>query len=404
MGNRLLKVLSIRPFLFLWLAEIFTQIAINMVNFALIVVAFNIAKSNTAVSGIVLSFTLPAIFFGILAGVYVDRWNKKQVLLATNILRAALLFVLASFHTNLAVIYFISFLIAMATQFFIPAETPMIPLLVPKNLLLSANALFGLGIYGSILVAYALSGPFIILLGNGYIFAFLGIFFLVASLFATFIRIPHKASEIDIKPEQLSLSNEIKHALSMVTKKKAVYQSLILLTLAQVLFLIVAVIGPGFADETLHVSVSTFPIIFITPATIGMIIGALLLGYFFHNRPKQLIVNSGIFLSAFGFLILPTAIHFNIPFLTPIHITIMVAFLLGFANALVFIPSNTIVQEETVSELRGRVYGLLSSLVGVFSLFPIIIAGGLSDIFGVAAVLRGIGVVIFLLGLLRVFF
>ncbi|MBI3092680.1 MAG: MFS transporter, partial [Candidatus Levybacteria bacterium] len=88
MNNYLLRVLSIRPFFFLFLSEIFSQIAMNMTNFILIIVAFELTKSNTAVSLIVLSFTVPTIIFGILAGVYVDRWNKKQVLFLTNIIRA----------------------------------------------------------------------------------------------------------------------------------------------------------------------------------------------------------------------------------------------------------------------------------------------------------------------------
>jgi hypothetical protein len=52
-----------------------------------------------------------------------------------------------------------TFGVSLVTQFFIPAETPIIPLLVRKELLLSANALFGMGIYASIFLAYALSGP-----------------------------------------------------------------------------------------------------------------------------------------------------------------------------------------------------------------------------------------------------
>src|SRR5260221_5209283 len=161
MTNRCLLALTNRSFLFLFLAELVSQIAMNMMNFILILVAFTLTTSNTAVSGIVLSFTIPAIFFGILAGVYVDRKNKKKILLLTNILRGLLLVLLAFVHEKLLFVYAISFFIATITQFFIPAETPMIPILVKKDALLSANALFGLALYGSLLIAYALSGPFL---------------------------------------------------------------------------------------------------------------------------------------------------------------------------------------------------------------------------------------------------
>lgn len=411
MDSKLLKVLSIRPFLFLWLAEVFTQIAINMVNFALIVVAFEITKSSTAVSGIILSFTIPAIFFGVIAGVFVDRWNKKTVLIITNVFRFILLFLLAYFHSDLFLIYLLSLLIAIVTQFFIPAETPMVPQLVKKNLLLSANSLFGLGIYGSILIAYALSGPVIVFLGNFYIFSFLAVLFLFSAFLVTLIKVPK-----NLEGEVLNIANnnaynnsissfieEIKHAFSVITKKSSVYHSLVLLTLSQVLFLIVAVIGPSFATQILKVSVTQFPILFITPATIGMVAGAFFLGHFVHNKKKGYIVNIGIFASAVSFFLLPNIAHFSF-LLNPATATVVLAFFMGLANALVFIPSNTIVQEEIVSELRGKVYGFLSSMVGLFSLFPVVLAGGFSDIFGVGAVLIGIGVFILFFGFIKMFF
>src|SRR5579872_5283402 len=133
MNNSLFATLKNRSFFFLWLAEVFSQIAMNTMNFILILVAFSLTNSNTAVSGIVLSFTIPAIFFGILAGIFVDRWNKKYVLFVANALRALLLFVLSFIHSNLFGLYLLTFLISIITQFFIPAETPMIPLIVKKE-------------------------------------------------------------------------------------------------------------------------------------------------------------------------------------------------------------------------------------------------------------------------------
>ena len=70
--------------------------------------------------------------FGILAGVWVDRWNKKSVLIVTNLLRALIVFPLAFFYRSLGLVYLATFGVAMATQFFIPAETPIIPLLVKR--------------------------------------------------------------------------------------------------------------------------------------------------------------------------------------------------------------------------------------------------------------------------------
>jgi len=82
-------------------------------------------------------------------------------------------------------------------------------------------------------------------------------------------------------------------------------------------------------------------------------------------------------------------------------VMIIFAILLGISNALIFVPSNTILQEETTEGVRGKVYGALNALIGVFSLIPVIAAGSLSDVFGVGNVLTLIGVILVLTGIFR---
>ena len=418
MNNRMLAVLSIKPFFFLWLAEIFSQIAQNMVNFVLIIVAFKIAQSNTAVAGIVLSFTVPAILFGILAGVYVDRWNKKNVLLTTNIIRTFLLISLAVLPLSLPFIYVLSFAISVVTQFFIPAETPIIPLLVNKKLLLSANALFGMGIYGSVLVAYALSGPFLVFFGERYVLLILAFFFAIAAGFVSFIRISKRMKErLDVHREATPVV-EMKNAFAIMVRTKEISHSLFLLTLSQLLILVLAVLGPGFASQILKIKVDDFPLLFVTPSALGMVVGAVSVGTFFHSVQKQKLATIGVFLAGLAMLCLPygskvasrdivVAINAYLPQFLAIdilHIMVFLAFLLGFANALVFVPSNTLLQEKTTDEFRGKAYGALSALVGVFSLIPIVIVGELADVFGVGKVITGIGIILIFIGVLRLLF
>jgi len=409
MRNRLFHALTIKPFLFLWLAEIFSQIAVNMMNFVLLVIAFDLTHSNTAVSGIILATTLPAVFFGLFAGVYVDRRDKKKILLATNIIRGFLLLLLIPFHTNLALIYLLTIIISVVTQFFLPAETPMIPLLVRKDLLLSANALFGIGVYGSILFAYALSGPLLIFLGRSDIFIVLAVMFFLAGLFVTLIK-NHKYDNDksfigEIEP--LNFREEIKKSFVLISKTKKIYDSLVLLALSQMLILIVGVIGPGYATQVLGISVEKFPLLFVTPAAFGMILGAIAVDYFSHKISKQKCATTGVFLAGLGVTLMPFVpfMSFGIFFSPQIEIIFfmfVVAFILGFSNALVFVPSNTVVQEETSNAFRGKIYGALNSLIGLFSLFPIIMIGGFADLFGVAKVLTGIGIAIVLFGISRV--
>lgn len=397
----LLRALSIRPFLFLWLSEIFSQIAFNMLNFILVIVAFGLTKSSTAVSGIVLAFTIPAILFGMLAGVYVDRWDKKRVLLVTTLIRFVLSLLLMVVHTNIAFVYLFTFAVSLVTQFFIPAETPMIPLLVRSNLLLSANALFGMGVQGSLLIAFALSGPLLLLLGKTWIFLLLGMFFLAASFFVVLIRVPKASQEEEEEGRQeakrLSVVSEMKHTYNLIVQRKQISQSLFLLGFSQVLILVIAVIGPGFSEAILQLPVEQFLLVFITPAALGMVVGAILVGNFFYEHAKTKMVSVGLFVAAFSMLLLPYGSKETLVFI------VSLASIIGLANALIFVPSNTIIQENTSVELRGKVYGGFNALAGIASLLPVILAGSLTDTLGVGHVITGIGIVMLAIAALYTF-
>lgn len=415
--KKILLAFKERSFRMLWLGEIFTQISINLLNFFLIFLVFSLTKSNTAVSWLVISFTLPAIFFGWIAGVYVDRWDKKKVLFATNIIRAALLAVLAFFDTNIFVIFAITFLVALVTQFFVPAESPMIPKVVPSSMLYSANALFSIGLYGSILLAYILSGPALIYLENYQTLLLLALSLLVGAVFIFFISLPPTAKKA-LKQEPASdIVKEIKLVFAFIAGKPAIYHSLFFLAMTQILLLIIASIAPGYTAEILKISIKQFPIVFMIPAVLGVVVGAVLLSSIMHDISREKIINAGLFLSGIAILLMPygsriasrdfvQALNLYLPDLLHISgpdLLTSFAFTLGIANAFVFVPSNTILQEVTSEELRGKIYGVLNSMIGLLSLIPLMIVGGLSDAFGVGKVLIGIGVGILLIGVGRLF-
>ncbi len=416
--KKILLAFQVRSFSMLWLGEIFTQISVNLLNFFLIFLVFSLTKSNTAVSWLVISFTVPAILFGLLAGVYVDRWDKKHVLFITNLLRAALLIILALFDTNLAVIYTVAFLVALITQFFIPAESPMIPVVVPPKMLYSANALFSIGLYGSMLFAYILSGPALIYLESYQIILLLAALLVLGALFISFISLPKiKKPKLKIRVKQ-SIRSEIHSVIALITKKPVILHSLFFLAMTQILLLIIASIAPGYADEVLHIDIKHFPIIFIMPAALGVVIGAGLLSSLLSEVSRSKIITFGLFLSGIAILLMPygsriasreiiTTLNTFLPSFLTISVSDLLtlfAFSLGLANAFVFVPSNTILQEATSEELRGKMYGVLNMMIGLLSLVPLIVVGGLSDLVGVGRVLIGIGVGIICIGIGRVVF
>lgn len=414
MRNPIFKVLSIPSFLFLIISQFFSQLAINLLNFVLLLVVFDLSKSNFAVAGVVLSFTIPSIIFGILAGIYVDNWNKKHVLVYTNILRALGVFPLIFVSKELSLVYLLSFLVSVVTQFFIPAEAPIIPHLVKKKLLLSANAWYSMCIFGSIIIAFALSGPLVLFLGTVNVFVLITALYAVSAIFAALIRFKYDSKS---SANRVNMLDEVRDAFSLMAKKDKVYHSLFLLTLLQTLILVIAVIGPGYATNVLHIKVEEFPLLFVTPAVLGMAAGAIIIGNFLHNKSKQGLAKLGLLIFGLVMVVFPygsfivsqefvSKLNTLLPpimNINSIHLLLLMAVVIGFSFSLIFVPSTTILQEETTDRQRGKIYGSLNTLIGIVSIIPILGVGFLSDIVGVEKVISGIGFSVICIALLRIF-
>src|SRR5581483_9195257 len=82
------RVLKNRSFLLLWLAQLLSQTVFNAANYGIIALVTAITHSTVLVGVAIVSFTLPAVPFSLLAGVYVDYLDKRLVLWVSNILRA----------------------------------------------------------------------------------------------------------------------------------------------------------------------------------------------------------------------------------------------------------------------------------------------------------------------------
>src|SRR5919107_1574262 len=161
-----LAVFRNRPFLLLWLAQASTQIGGNMVIFGLTVIISKSTGSTTAVSALILTFLVPAVLFSAVAGVFVDRLDRRLVLIVTNVLRGLAFLAMFFVGDNLIGIYILNVLVSTITVFFGPAEAAMIPILLPKRQLLAANGIFTLTLNAAFALGFALLGPLVVNLAS----------------------------------------------------------------------------------------------------------------------------------------------------------------------------------------------------------------------------------------------
>lgn len=405
--------LFMTPFPKLWASQVLSQIAQNLLNFALIIQVFQLAShsrfANVAVGMLILSFGIPSIIFAALAGVYVDYWDRKKVLVATNLLRALLVLGYMAVGANLWMILALSFVISAVTQFFTPAEAAAIPSLVTKQQLVLANSLFVFTMYGSFIVGYSLAGPVISLMGDRAPFYLTSAMFALAGLLCLLLPTLRVAQVQARRFGEIlrTAKAEIRTSWSTILENHNLYYPIFQLTMTQTLVGIILTLAPALSLALLKLALPDASHVLIIPAGLGMVAGVLVVGQLIKRWDKISLIALGTTLAALALMSLGLSgqLYRNLgdsQIASIRTVTIIVAvlvFVLGLMNAWISVTSQTLLQEHSSEELRGRVFGALNMLINVAATLPIFLAGILADLFSVTKVIFALGVAVLLYGL-----
>jgi MFS family permease len=416
-------------FVNLWVNQILVQLAYNALNFALIIWVFRLTGSNTAVSALLFAVYLPAVIFGLFAGVLVDVSDRKKIIIAINLLLSLLFFSLIFLKFHYSAILAIAFLVNTLAQFYVPAESSAIPIIVKKSQLLIANSLFSTTLFSSFLIGFALAGPFINHLGINFVFGFGGISLLLAFLFA--LKFPSVVNKSDSQGRKLIKSiekadflgikqvglSEIKETVKMIKRHYPLLFSIAILGGVQTVIGMLAVLIPAFFERVLQIKATDASQVIILPLGLGMILGGFIIGRLGHRFAKRSIVGKGVLLAGLLFfavgvapLISPVINYFPghhspLPFFYQPPLSAVLAigsFFLGMTMVSIVIPSQTVLQESTPEEDRGKVFAVLGTVMAGMSLIPVLVAGILADIFGALPIFIAMGGAIALCGLLAI--
>lgn len=417
--GRLIDVLRNRPFLRLWLVQALSQTGQNMVNFAVLILVagvvqrHQISQANTAVGIAVLSFSVPAILFAPVAGVVVERARKRTVLIVTNALRglAVVGFVLIGPDWRpllaLSTVYAITFVSGTVGQFFGPALGAAIPELVPQKDTVHANALFNLTFTASQLAGFAALGPLLIkIVGlDQVLVGIIVIFALCAVLSVTIPGTPPPAGRAGEESPFRRMVHDVQEGVLVILQSPVLLKAIGYLSLATASYLMVAVLGPEFITGVLGLPQQDFAFI-IAPAGLGVLVGVLAVGRIAGRLgPERTIdwgvTGAGVLLAILG--LLASIDRLFRPGATTVGLGSIVAAgalaaLLGVANAFILAPSQSLLQSASPPHVRARVYGAFFTVSNAVAFIPIIFAGALADLFGVAKVLVGIGAILFVAG------
>jgi MFS family permease len=410
-------VLSNRRFFVLWLAQLFSQVAQNAILFTLLVIVLTKTNSTTDTSILVLSYVVPSLLFGMVAGVLVDRWRKRDILIATNAFRsfAAVAFLLSSDHVELILAVNIAF--SAVGQFFATAEVATVPSLVPKSQLIAANSLVSLAWTAAQFGGMVFFAPIVIkTFGADALFIATALFFATAALLVRWL--PRNVGEREVREAQeaqeerfiQTAPRELGKALRLLRSDPASCLAMAQLTLSSSLVLLFAVLVPRFMQEVLDVRPDDAVYIF-APTGIGAIFGLRLLPWLAGKIGKDRVVAFGLVglaacLIALGLVQNIADALQRTEALNPfgqerlgglsllVALTMFFAGPLGLTYAMVNAPAQTVLHERAPPEMRGRVFGAQMALASVAAIIPLLLVGAVADIYGVSFVLFNIAVAV----------
>ncbi|PZS02794.1 MAG: hypothetical protein DLM69_03665 [Candidatus Chloroheliales bacterium] len=434
------SVLRNRNFLRLWIAQAVSMSAQNMINYILIAQVSAITNgSAVAVSGVILCFSIPSIIFAAIAGVFVDRTSKRRMLIITNVLRA--ISILGYFLTiqhplglpfalpvaaTLPLIYVTTFAFATISQFFTPAEAATIPLLVRREQLISANAYFNLTLTVAQLAGFAVLGPILVRL-----FGYEPLYFLIFVMYIICVGLvyflPQKEPVRDVSKTVGFGQNvgkvveEVKEGWSFIRSSRVVMTAIVHLSIAATLLMILAVIGPKLLIE-FFAGTKMFPdpdtaaqeasknlIYLIVPGAVGMVAGVLSVSRIAKEHNREALVNYSLLgagvtlmllaIANFGLGILGnTFLGHNFSTTTLLIILGVLTFGLGVMNSFIQVPSQTILQEYSPEEIRGRVFSAYQTMLNVLLIFPLLFAAVIADIIGALWTMAILAVIVIAVG------
>jgi predicted MFS family arabinose efflux permease len=408
-----------KQFMCLWIAQVFSQFADRavFVLFVAVLTTMDAARAHQLgaaelTSRLYIAFTIPAVLLSPVAGVFVDRWSNKAVLIVSNLMRAGFVALVATpmASKSQAFAFALAFLISIGSQFFGPAETSSIPRLVKPGELYSANSLFFTTMMIALGFGFAIGDPIIKQTGlSNAPWAIAGGFLIAALLLVGISDNRRKTPTKDVWWE------ELRFGIAYIANKPPVFKAIAKITFLFSTIITLNILAVGLAEQVIHIAAYKFGYI-IAAAGIGMGIGNFWVGEHAKNSNPTVVVYTGftglgLFMSLLGslgfiqdYLIPMCGIHnfeFNGIFMS---VPLLLASLIGVSCALVAVPTQAALQEAVPEQLRGKVFSAQNTAMSAASTIPVVLAGVSADNLpgGVSTTMLLLGVPTLIFGWLQV--
>jgi MFS family permease len=391
-GSSIRDLLSLRDFRLLWSGQVVSSFGDALTNLALLITAQRLTGSTAAVAATAIAIAIPQLTFGVLSGVYVDRWDRKRVMVVSDIVRAVLVlgFLLVTTADRMWLLYGVAFLQATIGTFFNPARTALMPAVVPADGLLGANSLSEMSRVVAGVAGTAAAGLIAGVGSIAVVFWFDAVTFLVSAL--AIARIATEAAPA-IGSERPSVRAELSAGLQLIARSRPLVGVLtgggvVMLGLGAVNVLLVP-----FVIDVLGISESWFGALELSQVSSMVAAGALLAVVAPRIRPTHVI---SLGLMGAGVVVAAMSLVGNVWHLMAL------LFAVGWVITPLQASVQTIVQRTVPGPKLGRVGAVLSTVTTGANVISMAAAGVIAAAIGVRAVFMVAGLIAIAAGLATV--
>ncbi|QPC81978.1 MFS transporter [Phototrophicus methaneseepsis] len=345
---------------------------------------FQLTHSELALGLVACAGGIPSLFLSPFAGVIVDRFSRRNILIFTQTIQMILAFILSAlvFAETVQVwhVVILAFVLGLTKCLDAPARQAFIKDMVGRDDMSSGITLNSIMVNGGRVLGPSLAGVLLAGLGAGWCFFVNGVTFL-AVLFSLLMiheayRVPGVGSGSPIRQMREGLAFSLRH--------HSILPLLLLAAVGSIFAVNTVTLLPAFADVVLHSPVDGLSLLSAAQG-VGAVIAGLLLtplvNYFGHGR----VVSVMILVWSFSLILLANSTQ------VPVAIFFMIIF--GFAFVLFFVNTNTMIQLEVPDNYRGRVMSLFTlTFLGLTPLSALVI-GALASVIGTPQTLVITGII-----------
>jgi MFS family permease len=388
-----LSVLRHRDFALLWTGGLVSVAGDWVLNAALPFFVYEETGSTIATAGMIVARLAPSVVLGSVAGVFVDRWSRKRVLVWTNLLQAALVLLLLFVPAtgSLWVVFLVAAAQSVASSFSTPAESALLPGLVGPDELLAANALNTLNNRIARLVGVPLGGVLLAYLGLEAIVLLDAVSFAAAALLIAPISAP-SVPRVVVHASSVweAFWREWFEGLRLVRDDRTIALLFLVLSLMTFGGTMLDPLTVAWVRDVLGEGPQVFTWILTVHAGSG-ILGSFLIGAFGRRlAPRDLIGWGSVVAGA------ALALRYNLPSLA---LALGMSAVAGLTSAASSTGVETLAMQSVRDELRGRVFGSLNATLSLLSLAGAAVGGLAAEIVGIVPMLNVATALIVLAGI-----